>query len=112
VKLVQKARAQASPIAEEGRATAQAMRSMGAAWAAAGADAKRVFLAQNLGTLSSRVLDSVKGLDVDSVTVIDASLAGGGDLATTARVASEKLKATLGVDVPRLVGGLTPSPSN
>jgi flotillin len=110
-KLIEVARAQAAPILEDGRATAQAMRLMGRAWVTAGDDAKRVFLAQNLGKLSTRVLDSVKAIDVDRVTVIDASLSGGDDLAVRARVASDKLKETLGVDVPKLLGGMTPSAS-
>lgn len=105
--LVEMARADAAPILEEGRATARALREMGASWIAAGPHARRAFLAQNLSKLSGRVLSSLDGVGVHEVTVVDGSLSRSDDLSAKALVASEKLKQTLGVDVPRLVDGLS-----
>jgi flotillin len=109
MQLIEKARAEASPIIEEGRATAQVLREMGGAWREAGSSARQAYLAQNLSKLAGKVLGSLEGVDVDNVTVIDGKLSRGDDLAVTARVASEKLKSTLGVDIPRLVDGMTPA---
>jgi flotillin len=103
--MVAKARGAAAKIVEDGKATAAALRQVGAAWAAAGPDASRVYVAQNLGKLSSRILSTARGLPMDRLSVVDGELASK-DGAMKATVASEKLKSALGVDVPKLLAGL------
>jgi flotillin len=76
-------------------------------WQAAGDDARRIFVAQKLGTLVEQMLDTAVNAPIDQVTVIDSSLTGEkGSLAARAAVASKELTEGLGVDIPALLGGL------
>ncbi len=96
---IAEARGQAASIVEEGKATARSLQHVAASWNAAGPDARRIFIAQKLGTLVGQMLDTVKDLPVDKVTVIDGKLRSNGSLAARSRVASAELREGLGVDV-------------
>ncbi len=92
---VARAEADAAAVIEEGRATAMALRSMGERWRDAGPDARRIFVAQKVGTLVEEMMTTVAHRPVGKVTVIDPAIgAGGGDLGSKATVASRLLQAT------------------
>jgi flotillin len=96
---IAEARGDAASIVEEGKATARSLRHVAATWKEAGSDARRIFIAQKLGTLVGQMLDTVKELPVDEVTVIDHKLRNGGSLAARSKVGAAELEAGLGVDV-------------
>jgi len=110
-KMIATARGQASKIVEEGKATAQAIRSLGETWAEAGDSARQIFVAQKLQSLIHTMMKTVgEELAIDKVTVIDKELAsggnGGGNIAVKAAVANEQIKQMLGVDLAGVVGSL------
>jgi flotillin len=107
--MVAAARGEAATIVAEGRATARALRQVAKSWHLAGGDARRIFVAQKLSTLVGQMLDTVKEMPIDEVTIIDAKASEGGQpsLAARSRVAATHLEKGLGVDVPSLLGGLT-----
>lgn len=103
------ARAQAAPLAENGRAMAEALRLIADAWRAAGADAKEIFLIQQLDEILARVARQLREVKLGEVQIIDPG--DGRGLARTvsgypAMVASvlDELKASTGVDVPGILG--------
>ena len=101
---VNKAQGDAATIVEDGRATADVLRQITAAWRSAGANARDVFLMQKLEPLVETLCRTVQGVRVDRLTVLGTSGSDrGGDLAQRLIGASEQLKAALGVD---LVGAL------
>ena len=109
-RMIAEAHADAAMILSEGRATAASLRSVGRSWREAGPDARRVFVAQKLGTLVSHVMSTVRELPIESITVIDRRLGEGegrGSLAARATVANEELKQSLGLDVVKAIRALT-----
>jgi flotillin len=103
------ARAQAAPMAENGRAMAEALRLIADAWRSAGPDAKEIFLIQQLDELLARVVRQLREVKLGDVQIIDPG--DGRGLARTvsgypAMVAAvlEELKASTGVDVPAILG--------
>jgi len=90
--------------AETGRAQAQALEALLAAWRVAGTDANEIFLIQQIDHIISDVAAVTKRIDVNQVNLID-----GGDGKTLARhvgsypaVVSEifdRIKDTVGIDV-------------
>ena len=105
--MAQQARADTASIIQEGKATAESLRSVGATWRRAGKDARRVFVAQKLGTLVEQLMTTVQDMPIDRITVIDSSLSD--NVGTKAKIASEQLKETVGVDVPKLLNSLAGS---
>ena len=109
-RMIAEAHAGAAIILSEGRATAASLRSVGRSWRDAGPDARRVFVAQKLGSLVSHVMSTVRELPIESITVIDRRLGEGdgrGSLAARATVANEELKQSLGLDVVKAIRALT-----
>jgi len=105
-RLVEQARGDAAKVVEDARATASSLRQLAAVWADAGGDARRIVVAQNLRPLVQRLLDTVKNLPIDRVTVVD----GGADqtsLATRTSRASAELEAAIGLKVPDLLARLS-----
>ncbi len=106
-KMEESARGAASKIMEEGKATASALREMGATWRDAGDHARQIVVAQKLSALVSGLMGTVGDVRVDKVTYIDKGLTdGGSNLAVNAAVASEQLRHTMGIDVPGMLKGL------
>ncbi|HUH05093.1 MAG TPA: SPFH domain-containing protein [Kofleriaceae bacterium] len=107
----QAARGAAAYIIEEGKATAEALRTISETWAQAGDNAREIFVAQKLSGLIGHMMSTVDKVTVDKVTFIDSKLTNGNNLAVKAAVTSEQLKHTLGVDLPELLRkfGATPS---
>jgi flotillin len=111
--MVQAAKGAASKIIEDGKASAQAIRSLGATWAKAGDSARQIFVAQKLQSLVGTMMSTVGEMPIDKLTVIDKELAaGGGNLAVKTAITAEQIKQMLGVDVAaavqRFAGGETP----
>jgi flotillin len=102
------ARGAASKITEEGKATATAIRSLGATWAQAGDSARQIFVAQKLSGLVATMMSTVSEMPIDKLTVIDRELAGNGsNFAVKAAVTAEQLKQMLGIDLSATLQGLT-----
>jgi flotillin len=106
-----RARADSAHIASDGEAQAQVLDMMRQEWVKAGADAKDIFLIQQLETVISTVTERVKKTQIGEVTLID-----GGDgtalpqhmAALPATVASvlRELRETTGVDVTGILAGV------
>lgn len=108
-----RARSDAAQIAADGEAMAQVLDMMRQEWLKAGADAKDIFLIQQLETVLSTVTDRVKDMQIGSVTLID-----GGDgkalpqhmaaLPATVKAVLHELRDTTGVDVTGILAGVRP----
>jgi flotillin len=105
-----KARGQAATIEENGRAMAEVLKMMTNTWLSAGRDAKDIFLIQQLESVMQTVVDRVKGLELDHVTLLDS---GDGTalpqhLASYPRMVREildELHASTGIDVTGTLAG-------
>jgi flotillin len=107
--MVAQARGAASKIVEEGKATASAIRSLGATWEKAGDSARQIFVAQKLQSLIATMMKTVGDMPIGKMTVIDKELAANGsNFAVKAAVTSEQLKQMLGVDVAQILGRVAP----
>jgi flotillin len=105
--MVAQARGQASKIIEDGKATAQAIRSLGETWAKAGDSARQIFVAQKLQGLVTTMMSTVGEMPIDKLTVIDRELAnGGGNFAVKTAITAEQIKQLLGVDVAAMAQNL------
>ncbi|MEO8706307.1 MAG: SPFH domain-containing protein [Kofleriaceae bacterium] len=105
--MIAQAKGVASKIVEEGKATATAIRSLGATWEKAGDSARQIFISQKLQRLVATMMQTVTDLRVDKVTVIDKELAaGGGNFAVKTAITAEQIKQLLGVDVAQLAQNL------
>jgi flotillin len=108
--MVAQARGTASKIIEEGKATAQAIRSLGETWSKAGESARQIFVAQKLQSLVATMMQTVGEMPIDKLTVIDKDLAtNGSNFAVKAAVTAEQLKQMLGVDVAALAQRALPT---
>lgn len=106
-KLIATARGIASKITEDGKATAIAIRSLGATWAKAGDSARQIFVAQKLSRLVATMMNTVGEMPIDKLTVIDRELAANGsNFAVKAAITSEQLKQLLGIDLGATIQGL------
>ncbi|NOY92036.1 MAG: flotillin family protein [Deltaproteobacteria bacterium] len=95
------ARADASKVIEQGKATATVLAQLATTYRASGGAGRDVLLSQKLLPIMNTVTKSIGQLRVDRLTVIGASDgAGGGSLAQQLINASEQVKAATGVDVP------------
>lgn len=104
------AKAQAATITENGRATAEGLKLMADAWKAAGNHAQEIFIIQHIERLLSTVVNSVSGLEVDEVNLLDT-----GDGTALASYASSfpnmvssvltSLKDSTGIDIPGVLAG-------
>lgn len=108
--MVAQARGTASKITEEGKATAQAIRSLAETWNKAGESARQIFVAQKLQSLVSTMMQTVGEMPIDKLTVIDRELAANGsNFAVKAAVTAEQLKQMLGIDVTQLAQRVMPA---
>ncbi len=96
---VENARGEAAKIIEEGKATAEVLRQVTAAWNKAGPNARDVFLMEKLHNLVKTLTRTVESVKVDKVTVLGTGTNGNSDLAPKVIGAAEQLKAALGVDI-------------
>ena len=104
------AQGKASYTEEEGKAQAAVLQMMTDAWLSAGADAKDIFLIQQLEQVLKTVVERVNSVAIDEVNLLD----GGDGSALPRHVASfpavvrqvlEELHSSTGVDVPGILAG-------
>ena len=96
-----KAKANAAPIIEDGKARADALRSLAESWRHAGDNARSVFLLQKLHDVIRIMTRTIATTNVENLTMIDASVPtlGGNGLPIKALSTLEQLKQIFGVDV-------------
>jgi flotillin len=108
-----RARGQAAPLIENGKAAAEALRAVAAEWKAAGQNGREVYLLQQLRTFVEAAVARVSQTEVGELNIVD-----GGDgqayaafvanfPAAVARVMAETARA-VGVDVRTLLGTEVP----
>ena len=104
------AQGKAAYTEEEGRAQAAVLQMMTDSWLRAGADAKDIFLIQQLEVVLQTVVERVNSVEIDKVNLLD----GGQGDALPRHVASfpavvrqvlAELRGTTGVDVPGILAG-------
>lgn len=104
------ARGAAAFLEENGKAKAEVLKMMTEAWLSAGADAKDIFLIQQLEEVLETVVSRVKGSSVSEVVLLD----GGDGSALPTYISSypaavrqvlEELKASTGIDVTGILSG-------
>jgi flotillin len=96
----QDARASVATIIEDGKARAEALKSMATSWNAAGDQAREIFLLQKIEPIIGKVTETISAAKIDKVTVIDSSLGGGSAMSPARLLAlSEQVKEVFGIDV-------------
>ena len=95
------AKANAAPIVEDGRARADALKSLADSWRHAGDNARNVFLLQKLHDVIRIMTRTIAETKVENVTMIDSKVPslGGNGLPVKALATLEQLKQIFGVDV-------------
>ena len=103
---VANAKGQVAKLIEEGRATAEAFKSVSDTWKQAGVAGRDIFLLQKMDDVLPQVLRVLHDLEVDNLTLLPP---GDGSVARTAASINEQVKAATGVDLSkaaqRLAGG-------
>lgn len=103
---------QAAAIAEDGRATAEALRLVAGAWAKAGPQAQDMFLINKIDEITRIVVEGVKQIHVGSTHLIDTDGRALPQLAAAyPRAVAEVLRSlfeTTGVDIASLLTGARP----
>ncbi len=107
-----RAKAEAAPILENGRAQAEALRMLLVEIEKGGDAGLRVFIAEKLPTLLGQALNAMKDIDIDRVTVIDSGSGQGVANATTQKVnaslsALHQVAGAMGLDLEEFVGNLS-----
>jgi flotillin len=96
------ARGAAAIVIERGKAEAEALQKMCAAYASAGPGAREVMTLQQVMPLLSQVAGSDRTLVVNRVSVLPPDGPGGGGLAKAAIRAAEQIKSATGLDLAAL----------
>lgn len=107
-----RARAEAAPILERGKAQAEALRLLAEQVEQAGEQGFAVLLAEKLPELLRTSVDAVRGIDIDKVVVLDGGDGGGVANAANQRVRAalqtlEGLGASLGIDIEEVLRSAT-----
>ncbi len=108
-----RARGDAAPVAENGKATADALRMLVDEWTAAGPQARDIYLLQQLDVIVAAAVARVNALSIKELEIVD-----GGDAESIAAVASgfslsvgrvlEETGRAMGIDIRQLVSGAAP----
>lgn len=94
-----RATAEVAPILEEGRARADALKSVAASLQAAGPHGRDMLLLQKLPEIIEAVTDVVAETRVEKVTIIEGGTDGGASLPLKAVTTAEQIKQLFGVDL-------------
>lgn len=103
------AKANSAKIAEDGKATAEALRELIQMWDGAGEAARPIFLVQQFDTIIENMLSTISDININKITVIDSAVTDADErrgLPMKAASGSEQIKETLGLDLPRVLQGL------
>lgn len=101
-RMIEGAKAQAAPIFENGKASVQALEEAITAWKKAGTNARDVFLINKIEPIMQTMLDTIQQLEIERLTLLPQGNSCG-DVANGLVGLHEKLKATIGLDVPKAV---------
>jgi flotillin len=107
--LEHQARANVAATLEEGRANAEALRSLIQTWKEAGDAARPIFVLQQFDAIFNAMMSTIQQIKIDKITVIDQEIKdidSHGSLPMRAASTSEQVKQTLGVDLPALLAGM------
>lgn len=97
---VAQAKAEVAPILEEGRARAEALKSVASSLKAAGPAGRDILILQKLPEIIEAVTNVLPETNVERVTIIDAAASdGGGSLPAKAVSTLEQIKQLFGVDL-------------
>jgi flotillin len=99
----QLAKADASKIIEQGRATATVLKNLALTYRRSGTAGRDVLLMQKLVPTMQQVLTSMNDVKIDKLTVLSQGGGSGGNLAAQLVATNEQIKAATGIDVPQLV---------
>jgi flotillin len=99
----QLAKADASKIIEQGRATATVLKNLALTYRQSGTAGRDVLLMQKLVPTMQQVLTSMNDVKIDKLTVLSQGGGSGGNLAAQLVATNEQIKAATGIDVPQLV---------
>ncbi|MFN8139604.1 MAG: SPFH domain-containing protein [Fimbriimonadales bacterium] len=91
--------ANASPILEQGRAQAEALKSLADVWSKTGSNAREVFLLQKLEPIVQILTGILAETSVEKLTIIDSKSGGDASLPVKAVATLEQIKQIFGVDV-------------
>lgn len=100
------ARAATVAIIEDGKARAEALRTIAATWQQAGPNAREILLTQKLDAVIRAITDVIPETEVERVTMIDGRSVGGGKLALGAAGLMESMKQVFGIDLSEKLKGL------
>jgi flotillin len=93
------AKAEAAPILEEGRARADALRSVAESMKAAGPAGRELLMLQKLPEIISAITNMIADTRIEKVTIIEGAGEGGGSLPMKAVSTAEQIKQLFGVDL-------------
>jgi flotillin len=107
-----RAKADAAPILENGRAQAEALRMLLAEIEKAGDAGLKVFIAERMPMLLGQALEAMKDIDIERVTVVDSGSGQGVANATTQKVnaslvALQQVAGAMGLDLEEFVRNLS-----
>jgi flotillin len=109
------AKANVARTIEEGRANAEALRSLVQTWKDAGDAARPIFVMQQFDTIMGSMMSTIQDVKIDKITVIDSNLDKidrHAALPLKTASASEQIKQTMGLDLPRLLQGVAAMQNN
>lgn len=117
-----KAKGDAAPTIEDGSAVAEVLRETTAAWKEMGDSAKEIWVIQHLEDIIKTVVESMEGISVEEVSVLDPGDGSGlsgyaAAFPNTVAAILGSLKQTTGIDVPGILNGTdtrsapTPTPT-
>lgn len=105
-----RAKGDAAPTVENGRALVEVLEATTAAWTAMGDNAKEIYVIQHLEELISTVIDHMDNIDVGQVHVLDrgdgsALAAYAAAYPQTVAAVLRALRETVGIDIPAVLAG-------
>jgi len=94
----QNAKAEVAPVVEDGRARAEALRSMAKSWNDAGDEAREIILLQKIEPVIEQITAAIGNAPIEKMTMITSSSSGGMDSGKLLGMA-EQIKEVFGIDV-------------
>lgn len=104
------AKAQTAYIIEEGKARADALRTLSETYRQAGPSAREVLLTQKLNGIINALTETIPVSNVEKVTMIDSRSGGGANMAGKAISAIEQVKQLFGIDLVEKINQMGNSP--
>lgn len=95
----QQAAATVAPIIEDGKARAEALRTLAQSWRDAGDQAREIFVLQKIDAIMGQLTQSISETNVEKMTIVDAKTGGGGISPGRLLALNEQVKQLFGVDV-------------